>query len=184
MSATTRTILSNGVKRSLPRQPLLVSQRRGLAAHVDDETASGAGGTHQAHEHLQGASSKAHHPVSTSLLWGDEFWRNTPAYSNVSKEQFLSYRWSVSDVSNTPTNPPCPYVFLFKLANINLRGKTTNTVDSIPRLHRFLNSVVPDEIPDGAGAQSKEQFIEDIYFGTKAATMSLRITYAASLLRG
>lgn len=39
-----------------------------------------------------------------------------------------------------------------------------------------MNSVLPEEIPGGAGSQSKEQLIEDIYYGAKAAPMSIRIT--------
>lgn len=35
---------------------------------------------------------------------------------------------------------------------------------------------MPDQIPDGEGTQSKEQFLEDVYYGVKASTMSLRIT--------
>lgn len=66
---------------------------------------------------------------------------------------------------------------------MGLGGQTKNNVDSHERLHQFLNAVVPDEIPNsgGAGTQSKEQFMDDVYYGMKAATMSLRITYVSLL---
>lgn len=75
------------------------------------------------------------------------------------------------------------YFFLFTLANKNLHGQTKNTVDSHERLNQFLNAVVPDEIPEGAGSQSKEQFMDDVYLGIKKSMMSLRITHVNSLSR-
>lgn len=36
------------------------------------------------------------HPVVTKLLEHDEFWRIVPTYQDISKKDFLSYRWSVS----------------------------------------------------------------------------------------
>ena len=63
----------------------------------------------------------------------------------------------------------------------DLGQQTRNLVDSRHRLLLFLSSVVPNEIPDGDGTQSKEQFLEDVYYGVKASTMSLRITQVTHL---
>lgn len=99
MSTATRFMLSRALKRSLPRQQLLLPQQRGLAAHVDDKTTS-PGGEHPAYDLLKNATFQTHHPVSTAVSWGEEFWRKVPAYSDVSSKEFLSYRWGVSDVFN------------------------------------------------------------------------------------
>lgn len=34
-------------------------------------------------------------PVTTKSLERDEFWREVPTFQDVSKKDFLSYRWSV-----------------------------------------------------------------------------------------
>ncbi|KAI3401737.1 hypothetical protein diail_9401 [Diaporthe ilicicola] len=135
MSAATRTTLSSALKRNLPRRPLLLPHQRGLAALTND-TIIQPSDEHPANELLRNTF-KPHHPVTTAVSWGEEFWRNVPAYGNVSSKDFLSYRWS---------------------------------------LHDFLNTVVPDEIPDGAGGQSKEEFLVDVHDGVKASAMSIRIT--------
>lgn len=98
MSTATRAKLSRALKKPLPRRPLLLPQQRGLAAHVDEKTTS-PGDEHPAWDLFKKAAFKNHHPVSTAVSWGEEFWRKVPAYSNVSSKEFLSYRWNVSDVS-------------------------------------------------------------------------------------
>lgn len=174
MSTATRVLLSRALRRSLPHQKLLLPQQRGLATQVDDKTA-GPGHEQSAHGFLKNAYFNTHHPVSTAVSWGEEFWRNVPVYRDVSSKEFLSYSWSVSDfpsVFGSHFQLAC-VVFL---ANLDFGKQTNNAIDSHHRLNRFLNSVVPDEIPDGAGTQSKEEFMEDVYDGMKASTMSLRIT--------
>jgi hypothetical protein len=182
---TTRLVLSGALKRSLPRQRLILPQKRGLAAHADDETSFTAGGTHQAHGHDPNAYSKNHNPVSAALMWGDEFWRNVPVYGNVSKEQFLSYRWQVSGVPSTyplaMLLPPIPVSIAAD--RVETWGQTRHTIDNQPKLFGFLESVLPEDVPDGAGAQSKEEFVADVISGVKSATMSLRITHVNSLAR-
>lgn len=55
-----------------------------------------------------------------------------------------------------------------------------NTIEKQHALYKFLKSVLPDEIPNGAGTQSKEQFIEDVFLGIKESTMAVRITQVGS----
>lgn len=174
MSTATRVMLSRALRRSLPHQKLLLPQQRGLATQVDDKTA-GPGHEQSVHGFLKNAYFNTHHPVSTAVSWGEEFWRNVPVYRDVSSKEFLSYSWSVSDFPNMPMVHFSLACVVF-LANLALGKQTKNAVDSHHRLYNFLNSVVPDEIPDGAGTQSKEEFMEDVYDGIKASTMSLRIT--------
>lgn len=178
MSTATRVMLSRALKRSLPRPKLLLPQQRSLAAQVDDKTTRPSD-EQPAHEVPKNEAFNTHHPVSTAVSWGEEFWRKVPVYSNVSSEEFLSYRWSVSDVPST-SNPLCQSACLSQLTNSNHGEQTKNNVDSHERLNQFLNSVVPDEIPYGAGTQSKEQFMDDVYYGMKEATMSLRVTHVSS----
>lgn len=108
MSTATRVMLSRSLKRSLPRRPLLLPQQRGLAAHIDDKTTHPSD-EHPAHEVPKNESFNTHHPVSTAVSWGEEFWREVPVYSNVSSKEFLSYRWSVSDVPSTSN----PFISIF-----------------------------------------------------------------------
>lgn len=103
MPTATRVMLSRALKRALPRQQLLLPQQRGLAAHVDDKTTRPSD-QHPAHEVPKNVSFNTHHPVSTSVSWGEEFWRNIPVYSDVTSQEFLSYRWSVSKVSSMPNS--------------------------------------------------------------------------------
>lgn len=109
MSTASRVMLSRALKRSLPRRQLLLPQRRGLAAHIDDKTTS-PGDEHPAHESFSYEKFKTHYPVSTAVSWGEEFWRKVPVYSNVSSKEFLSYRWSVSDVPSAPRHPHSIYL--------------------------------------------------------------------------
>ncbi|KAL2269784.1 hypothetical protein VTJ83DRAFT_1968 [Remersonia thermophila] len=91
------------------------------------------------------------HPVSTALPQDyDEFWRKVPLWRDVSVRDFLSYRWS-----------------------------TKNMVDNKPQLLSFLRATVPDEVPlekDGSRTQTRDEYIEDVFAGITAATMSVRMT--------
>lgn len=79
-----------------------------------------------------------------------EFWRAVPVWRDVGESDFLSYRWSIA-----------------------------NLVQGPEKLHKFLTSVLPEEIPlDQASGtvQSQQDLIADIYAGISAATMALRMT--------
>ena len=55
----------------------------------------------------------------------------------------------------------------------------SNTMQGEAKLHRFLRSVVPEEIPHEnhvAGSQTQENFIQDIFEGIAASSMAVRIT--------
>ena len=55
----------------------------------------------------------------------------------------------------------------------------SNTMQGEAKLHRFLRSVVPEEIPyesHVAGSQTQENFIQDVFEGISASTMAVRIT--------
>lgn len=104
MFTATRIMLSSTLKRSLPRRSLLLPQQRGMAAHLEDQKTTSPGGEHPAKEVLKNASLNPHHPVSTAVSWGEEFWRNVPVYRDVSSKEFLSYRWSVSDILSVETS--------------------------------------------------------------------------------
>ncbi|GAB1311310.1 L-lysine 2,3-aminomutase [Madurella fahalii] len=89
-------------------------------------------------------------PVVTGMPQGDEFWRKVPLWENVSAADFLSYRWSVA-----------------------------NTVQGTPKLLKFLQAVVPEEVPydkSGTRMQTRDEFIKDVFEGVTAATMAIRIT--------
>ncbi|KAK0672906.1 hypothetical protein QBC41DRAFT_7820 [Cercophora samala] len=90
-------------------------------------------------------------PVATALpQHRDEFWREVPVWENVSAKDFLSYRWSVA-----------------------------NTVQGTAKLFKFLQAVVPEEVPlneSGTQMQSRDEFIADVMEGVAAATMAIRMT--------
>lgn len=57
--------------------------------------------------------------------------------------------------------------------------KVANTVQGTPKLVKFLEAVVPDEVPYdklGTKMQTREEFIKDVLEGIAAATMAIRIT--------
>ncbi|KAK4189724.1 putative L-lysine 2,3-aminomutase [Podospora australis] len=93
-------------------------------------------------------------PVRPVILAGDqdrdEFWRKVPVWENISAKDFLSYRWSVA-----------------------------NTVQGSTKLLRFLQAVIPEEVPldeSGTRMQVRDEFIADVMGGVAAATMSIRMT--------
>ncbi|KAK4151076.1 hypothetical protein C8A00DRAFT_36310 [Chaetomidium leptoderma] len=90
-------------------------------------------------------------PVAAALPQNqDEFWRKVPLWRDVSAKEFLSYRWS-----------------------------TKNLVDNTQQLFRFLQAVLPEEVPldkPGVEMQTRDDFIQDVVEGIKAATMSVRMT--------
>jgi lysine 2,3-aminomutase len=52
-------------------------------------------------------------------------------------------------------------------------------VDNTQQLFRFLQAVLPEEVPldePSAGMQTRDDFIQDVVEGIKAATMSVRMT--------
>ncbi|KAK3330414.1 hypothetical protein B0H66DRAFT_61239 [Apodospora peruviana] len=79
----------------------------------------------------------------------EEFWRKVPVWEKVSAEEFLSYRWSIA-----------------------------NTVQGTAKLLKFLQAVVPEQVPlDRSGQmQTREEFIKDVLDGVTAATMAIRMT--------
>ncbi|KAL0469074.1 hypothetical protein QR685DRAFT_529668 [Neurospora intermedia] len=90
-------------------------------------------------------------PVSFEIQSGrDEFWRKVPYWADVTAKDFLSYRWSVA-----------------------------NTVQGTVKLFKFLQAVVPEEVPVdklGMQMQSRDEFIKDVLDGVAAATMAIRMT--------
>ncbi|KAF6813621.1 l-lysine -aminomutase [Colletotrichum sojae] len=75
----------------------------------------------------------------------DEFWRKIPGWEGVSAEEFISYRWSCR-----------------------------NLVEGRPKLHRFLERVLPERIPvygPSDTMEPRERLIEDVYHGLDEATM-------------
>ncbi|KAL1837498.1 hypothetical protein VTJ49DRAFT_3726 [Mycothermus thermophilus] len=91
------------------------------------------------------------HPVTTALPQDyNEFWRKVPLWKDVPVKDFLSYRWS-----------------------------TKNMVDNKPQLLNFLRATVPDQVPldkEGTRTQTRDEYIEDVFAGITAATMSVRMT--------
>ncbi|KAK1781095.1 hypothetical protein QBC45DRAFT_406740 [Copromyces sp. CBS 386.78] len=80
----------------------------------------------------------------------DEFWRKVPVWADVTAKDFLSYRWSVA-----------------------------NTVQGTAKLFKFLQAMVPEEVPLdklGMQMQSRDEFIKDVLDGVAAATMAIRMT--------
>lgn len=54
-----------------------------------------------------------------------------------------------------------------------------NTVQGTAKLFKFLQAVVPAQVPiDTAGTQmqSRDEFIQDVLDGVTAATMAIRLT--------
>ncbi|ERS95520.1 hypothetical protein HMPREF1624_08036 [Sporothrix schenckii ATCC 58251] len=85
----------------------------------------------------------------------DQFWRKIPVWKDVSTDEFLSYKWGIK-----------------------------NTVQGELKLARFLEQVLPDEIPmtdvangdSGKLVQTRDALVTDVVDGIKTATMSTRMT--------
>ncbi|KAH9883740.1 L-lysine-aminomutase [Xylariomycetidae sp. FL2044] len=77
-----------------------------------------------------------------------EFWRNLSPWKDVTREQFLSWRWS-----------------------------TKNLIERTENLFDFLAAVLPGHIPRraGQGMQSRDEFMADVRHGIKKAAMSVRV---------
>ncbi|KAI1499631.1 L-lysine-aminomutase [Biscogniauxia marginata] len=77
-----------------------------------------------------------------------EFWRELPPFKDVSREEFLSWGWSIKNVLETK------------------------------KIWEFMDAVLPDEMPRGeglGGMQSRDEFVADIASGIKASAMSVRV---------
>lgn len=103
----------------------------------------------------------------------DEFWRKVAIWENVSADDFLSYRWSVS----------CS-LFLLLICHFGHcvtlnRMQVANTVQGTAKLSRFLQAVIPETVPfdkSSSQVQTREEFIKDVLDGVTAATMAIRMT--------
>ncbi|KAI0404484.1 L-lysine-aminomutase [Xylaria palmicola] len=87
---------------------------------------------------------------TTSGVEEPEFWRNVAPYRDVTRDQFLSWRWN-----------------------------TGNVVEIKRKLWEFIYDAVPNEIPRPrfiAGMQTRDEFMGDIHGGMKDAGMSVRLT--------
>ncbi|GAW17954.1 hypothetical protein ANO14919_074230 [Xylariales sp. No.14919] len=90
---------------------------------------------------------------------GEEaYWTHIPDWSNVSRDEFISYRW-----------------------------QTTHSVQSSIQLSRFLRSVLPQSIPRRHGEEldtlTADDLLEDIQLGIKQATMAVKLSpYILSLI--
>lgn len=124
-----------------------------------------------AHDIQPAQTSFAQHETAlTAKKRGEEFWRRVPIYENVASNDFLSYKWSVS---NGQASSSCSNRVLLVAIQI------ANTVQGKPKLWKFLHAVLPDEVPYDESlleVQSKEDLIEDIFQGIDAATMAIRVT--------
>jgi lysine 2,3-aminomutase len=60
-----------------------------------------------------------------------------------------------------------------------MNSQIANTVQGDVKLFRFLNAVLPANIPideTGSETQTRDEFIGDVFDGVKASTMAIRIT--------
>ncbi|KAI0124655.1 hypothetical protein BJ170DRAFT_467974 [Xylariales sp. AK1849] len=84
----------------------------------------------------------------------DEFWRRIPIWRDVSAEQFISWEWSRNNA-----------------VEYHARSKGGP-------LEELLTAILPSAVPTGEGAgewQTRQEFIDDVIGGLKAATMSMRL---------
>ncbi|KAI0412809.1 L-lysine-aminomutase [Xylaria grammica] len=78
-----------------------------------------------------------------------EIWREVPPFSDVSYDEFLSWRWH-----------------------------TKNLVETKEHLSEFLYAVLPEEVPRPAGMagmQTRDEFAGDVYSGIRKSAMSVRV---------
>ncbi|KAI1104155.1 kama family protein [Jackrogersella minutella] len=83
----------------------------------------------------------------------DEFWRAIPWWKDVSREEFLSWPWSIKNIVE---------------ANMGTKKKLID----------FLYATLPEMVPSSQASedlQSRDQFVGDILSGMKKSSMSLRI---------
>ncbi|KAK5121184.1 hypothetical protein LTR85_005668 [Meristemomyces frigidus] len=84
----------------------------------------------------------------------DEYWRKVKIWENVTKEDFLSYRW-----------------------------QSANTIGKKEKLLQFLADVLPAELPHhttgdsiSARIKTQDEFLADVVEGIRVAPMSVRLT--------
>ncbi|RWA11917.1 hypothetical protein EKO27_g3218 [Xylaria grammica] len=80
-----------------------------------------------------------------------EIWREVPPFSDVSYDEFLSWRWHT---------------------------KIQNLVETKEQLSEFLYAVLPEEVPRPAGMagmQTRDEFTGDVYSGIRKSAMSVRV---------
>lgn len=59
-------------------------------------------------------------------------------------------------------------------------GQIHNTVQGKVKLWKFLDAVVPDEVPydkDGSRTQRREDLLKDVVDGVDVATMAIRVAF-------
>lgn len=106
----------------------------------------------------------------------DEFWRKIPVWKNVSQEQFFSYRWGVSSISDENLMK----IRQMRETRADFDDQVAQTVQGERKLANFLAAVLPDKVPFEEGSdqmQTREDLVADVTDGIKTATMSIRITY-------
>ncbi|KAI0387568.1 kama family protein [Hypomontagnella monticulosa] len=89
--------------------------------------------------------------VSKDLAARHAYWRQIPAWSDVSEDDFISYSW-----------------------------QTKNSVQSARQLFQLMKSVLPDVLPQHnereLGAKTADGFIDDVKSGIKQAPMAVKLT--------
>lgn len=66
------------------------------------------------------------------------------------------------------------------MADLSVAIQIQNLIQGKPKLWKFLNDVLPDQVPrdkEGLRTQSKEDFIADVFEGVHTATMAIRVTW-------
>lgn len=96
------------------------------------------------------------------------YWQKIPRWKDVTEAKFLTYTFHVSfPVLNHP--------------RVNFTDKSvqsSNTVNNMMQLETFMMEVLPPVLhkhPDFPGIVTREDFIEDVKQGIKAAPMSIRL---------
>ena len=121
---------------------------------------------------LRPESTVGANPVASAIPRNrDEFWRKVPVWQDVSAADFLSYRWSVSQLLNPNMSVDHGVTSAWL--------QVSNTVQGTTKLLRFLQAVVPDLVPldkSRTQMQTREEFIKDVLDGVTAATMAIRMT--------
>ncbi|KAK5678725.1 hypothetical protein LTS10_009169 [Elasticomyces elasticus] len=107
---------------------------------------------------------------SSTARGEDLFWQTIKPWENVSKAEFLNYRWQVS------RRKRC---VLFHEADF---PKLAHMVERKSKLLSFLRTVLPASIPASntdkrlSRIQSRDDFLQDVESGMKVAPMAVRLT--------
>ncbi|KAI1327551.1 kama family protein [Xylariaceae sp. FL0255] len=91
----------------------------------------------------------AHEDPQQQNIQESEFWRSATPYRDVSRDEFLSWRWHTKNLVETPR-----------------------------KLYEFIDNAVPKELPKHAsigGVQTREEFEADVAGGIRRSTMSIRL---------